>query len=160
MKNILRAGFIAAALATTALVMPVASFAAGPEVNVTSTDLALRGVDPVSYFTKGAPEDGNFGITHVHEGAVYRFATEANRDLFKADPAKYVPQYGGYCAFAAALGKKFDGDPKVWKIVNNKLYLNVAPAIAEKWNADQANFIKQADEAWPTIKATPFAEIK
>lgn len=156
MKNLVRAGFIAAALLTSA----AASFAAGPEVNVTSTDLALRGVDPVSYFATGAPQDGDFGITAVHEGAVYRFASEANRDLFLKEPAKYLPQYGGYCAFAAALGKKFDGDPKIWKIVNNKLYLNVASAVAEKWTADQANMITQADEMWPKIKSVPFAEIK
>jgi ABC-type transport system substrate-binding protein len=156
MKTLFRAGFVAVALLTSS----VATYAAGPEVNATSTDLALRGVDPVSYFTSGAPQDGDFGITAVHEGAVYRFVSEANRDLFQKDPAKYLPQYGGYCAFAAALGKKFDGDPKVWKIVNDKLYLNVAPAVAEKWNADQANMITQANEMWPKIKSVPFADIK
>lgn len=156
MKSIFRAGLVAVAISMSTTL----SFAAGPEVNATSTDLAMRGVDPVSYFTAEGPKDGDFGITAVHEGAIYRFATEANRDQFQKDPAKYLPQYGGYCAFAAALGKKFDGDPRIWKIVNDKLYLNVAPAVAEKWNADQANLIKQADDMWPNIKSVPFAEIK
>lgn len=149
-----------AASAAIIFALATSAFAAGPEVNVTSTDLALRGVDPVSYFTEGKPMEGNFGITVVHEGAVYRFASEANKMAFEKDPAKYVPQFGGYCAFAAAMGKKFDGDPNVWKVVDNKLYLNVAPAVAEKWNADQANLIKQANEVWPTIAKTPFSEIK
>jgi YHS domain-containing protein len=156
MKTIVRSAVLAASLFAASLT----ALAAGPEVNATSTDLALRGVDPVSYFTDGMPKQGDFGITAVHEGAVYRFATKENKVAFEKEPAKYLPQYGGYCAFAAGLGKKFDGDPNVWKIVDNKLYLNVAPVVAEKWNADLKGNIMKADEMWPKIKSVPFAELQ
>jgi YHS domain-containing protein len=144
---------LAAALSASAL-------AAGPEVNVTSTGLALRGYDPVTYQTAGAPQPGDFNITAEHEGAVYRFVNEENKKAFLADPAKYAPQYGGYCAFGTAMGRKFDGDPNVWKVVGGKLYLNLAPKIAELWTADMKGKIMAADEKWPAIKSVPPAELK
>jgi hypothetical protein len=156
MRKIIHAATAAAFLAASA----IAALAAGPEVNATSTGLALRGIDPVTYFSDGAPKPGDFGITAVHEGAVYRFVSEDNKKKFEANPAAYAPQYGGYCAFAAALGKKFDGDPQVWKIVNDKLYLNVAPKVAEKWAADLDGNIKNADMKWPEIKAVAPDDIK
>jgi YHS domain-containing protein len=144
---------LAAALSASAL-------AAGPEVNATSTSLALRGYDPVSYQTAGAPQPGDFNIVADYEGAVYRFVNEENRTAFMANPAKYAPQYGGYCAFGASMGKKFDGDPNVWKIVDGKLYLNLAPKVAELWSADTKGKIMAADEKWPVIKSVPPAELK
>lgn len=143
---------LALSLATTAL-------AGGFDTNVTSTGLALQGVDPVSYFTDGAPKDGDFQITSVHEGAIYRFVSKENKAAFEADPAKYLPQYGGYCAMGAAMGMKLDGDPDLWKIVEGKLYLNVAPAITEKWQADAPNLIQQADAKWTEIKDKAPAEL-
>lgn len=135
---------LAFSLATSAL--------AGTEVNVTPTGLALRGNDPVAYFTVGKPTLGDFEITSEYEGATYRFASAENKALFDADPAKYAPQYGGYCAFGTAFGKKFDGDPNVWKIVDDKLYLNLAPAIQARWNEKTAELIEQANTEWPSIK--------
>lgn len=146
--------------AIMAAAVSAAALAAGPDVNATSTGLALRGNDPVSYFTMGKPQAGDFNIVAEHEGAVYRFVNEDNKKAFMADPAKYAPQYGGYCAFGAALGKKFDGDPNVWKIVDNKLYLNLAPQVAELWTADLKGKIMAADEKWSMIKSTPAADLK
>ena len=143
-----------------AAAMSAAALAAGPEVNATSTGLALRGYDAVSYFKDGKPRAGDFNIVVEHEGAIYRFANEENKTAFMAEPAKYAPQYGGYCAFGAAIGKKFDGDPDVWKIVDNKLYLNLAPKVAELWGADIPGKIKAADGKWPMIKSTPAADLK
>lgn len=128
----------------------IAAFA-GSELNVTSTGLALRGIDPVSYFTSGAPAAGDFQITAVHNGAVYRFASEENKAAFTADPDKYLPQYGGYCAMGVKMGQKLDGDPAVFTIIDNKLYLNVAPAIAEMWRPDAAANITAADKIWTEI---------
>lgn len=125
--------------------------AAGVDVNATSTGLALRGYDPVAYFTKGAPTPGDFQITAEHKGATYRFESEENKALFVANPDVYAPAYGGYCAFGTAMGFKFDGDPNLWRIVDNKLYLNLAPGIQERWEADRANLIVAADENWETI---------
>jgi YHS domain-containing protein len=142
----------AAFAAAFSALISASALAAGPDVNATSTGLALRGVDPVTYFTEGAPRQGDFNITAEHGGAVYRFATEENKAAFLKEPAKYAPQYGGYCAFGAAMGKKFDGDPNVWKIEAGKLYLNLAPKVADLWNADRANKIKAANEQWSAIK--------
>ncbi len=142
----------AAALSATAL-------AAGLDVNATSTGLALRGNDPVTYFTGSAPRQGDFNITAEYEGAVYRFTTEENKAVFLKEPARYAPQYGGYCAFGAAMGKKFDGDPNVWKVVDGKLYLNLAPKVAELWEADRANKIDTADKQWMSIKDKAPAEL-
>src|SRR5271154_7061283 len=128
------------------------AFAAGPELNATITGLALRGYDPVAYFTDGKPVIGNYTITAQHDGATYRFASEDHKALFLKDPAKYLPEYGGFCAFGAAKGVKVDGDPTVWKIVDNKLYLNLAPAVAGRWDQDIAGNIKTADEKWKAVK--------
>jgi YHS domain-containing protein len=156
MNSFLRKTALGAALAVA---LAANAFAAGADVNATSTGLALRGYDAVSYHTMGKPEQGNFQITAEYEGAVYRFANEANRDAFKADPAKYAPQFGGYCAMGAAFGKKFDGDPNVWKIVDSKLYLNLAPEIAAKWQSDTPKFIQDANANWTKIKDKPAAEL-
>ncbi|MEX3011987.1 YHS domain-containing (seleno)protein [Hoeflea sp. TYP-13] len=128
------------------------AFAAGVDVNATSTGLALRGYDPVAYFTKGAPTPGDFQITADYKGATYRFENEENKALFVANPEAYAPAYGGYCAFGTAMGFKFDGDPELWRIVDNKLYLNLAPGIQKRWEADRANLIVAADTNWDTIE--------
>lgn len=138
-------GLSAATLSTPA-------FAEGFDVNVTSTDLALRGIDPVSYFTEGKPLQGDVEINAEYNGAVYRFASEANKALFVAEPAKYAPQFGGYCAYGLAKGFKFDGDPNVWKIVDGKLYVNLSPKVAELWVAETASLIPDAETQWSTIK--------
>ena len=146
--------FILSALAAVAMIgaFLVPAQAAGVDVNATPTGLAVRGYDVVAYFTEGKPVAGDWQITAEHGGATYRFASEANRDAFKADPARYAPQFGGYCAFGAAMGFKFDGDPEVFKIVDDKLYLNLSRPVAERWNKDVPGHIKTANEKWVQIK--------
>jgi len=124
---------------------------ADAELNVTATGLALRGVDPVSYFTDSGPRPGSFKITAVHKGAIYRFASEENKTAFSANPDRYLPQYGGFCAMGVKMGQKLDGDPAVFTIVGGKLYLNVAPPVAEMWRPKAATNIKDADENWTRI---------
>src|SRR5262245_10934456 len=111
---------VAAIVLATGIMVARPVFAAGPEVNATVTGLALRGYDPVSYFTDNKPVMGDFTITAEHDGATYRFSSEAHKAMFEKDPAKYLPQYGGFCAFGTAQGYKVDGDPNVWKIVDNR----------------------------------------
>ena len=131
---------------------------AGVDVNTTQgltlagPGLALRGYDPVAYFTDGKPVIGTATYTAIHNGATYRFATEENLKAFSANPEHYVPQYGGYCAFGVAVGAKFDGDPELWKIVDDKLYLNLNPDIQEQWEKDVAGHITKAGTNWPVIK--------
>lgn len=154
--NLIR-GTIAAAVVTTGLIAN--AFGAGFDVNATVTGLALRGVDPVSYFTKGAPEDGDFAITSVHNGATYRFTSEDNKALFDKNPDQYLPQYGGFCAFGTAMGVKVDGDPDLWKIVDGKLYLNLSESIQERWNKDTAGFIETADGKWTELEHVDPSEL-
>ena len=98
--------------------------------------LALRGYDPVAYFTEGKPVEGLKEFKHEHAGANWRFASARNRDLFAADPEKYAPQYGGFCAWGISQAKFFDGDPHVWKVVEGKLYVNYNKEIDKTWEQD------------------------
>jgi YHS domain-containing protein len=136
-----------ASLLLVGVVSQVQAFDAASKssVNTDNGGLAIRGYDPVAYFTEGKPTAGVAEFKASHEGATYQFATAANRDLFVKEPAKYTPQYGGFCAFAASVGKKFDADPNVWKLVDGKLYLNVNPDVAVKWSADMPGMIGKAN---------------
>ena len=146
-------------LAVVLLLITSTASAAGPELNLDRAGLALRGFDPVAYFSDGQPKPGKAEITAVHDGASYRFTTTANRDAFVAAPEKFLPQYGGYCAYASALGKKADGDPAIWKIVDGKLYLNYNRSIGERWGADIPGYVEKADRRWPEIKGKTSAEL-
>lgn len=149
MKPMLKGALAALAISVA---LPAAALAAGFDVNVTTTDLALRGYDPVPYFTDGAPTPGEIDITAEHQGATYRFASAEHKAMFEADPAKYAPQYGGYCAFGLAQGYKFDGDPQVWKIVDDKLYLNLSSKVSTIWQQDVPGNIENADAKWQMVK--------
>ena len=148
---------MAAALAGS-LMGALAPAQAADEVNVVSglsivgAPLALHGYDPVAYFKAGKPTRGNDELVHVHEGAAYRFSSEANLQAFKADPGRYAPQYGGFCAYGVAVGKKFDGDPTFWKIEDGKLYLNLNQAIYDTFLEDVDGNIDKADGNWPEIE--------
>jgi YHS domain-containing protein len=94
-----------------------------------------NGYDPVAYHTEGKPVKGNGWNVAEYEGVTYLFANKKNRKMFEADPEKYLPAYGGYCAYGVAIGKKFAIDPEVWKIENGKLYLNLDTGIQKKREA-------------------------
>jgi hypothetical protein len=115
--------------------------------------LAAHGYDVLS-FQAGQPTLGSDKFAVAHDGATYRFVSQANLDAFKANPAKYEPAFGGYCAFGAALGKKFDGDPRYYKVVDGKLYLNLNSDIQAKWNEDVEGNLKKANANWVKIKST------
>jgi len=138
---------------------------AGIDVNTThgltlaGPGLALRGYDPVAYFTEGKPVIGKATYTAMYNGATYQFASEAHLQAFKANPAQYVPQYGGFCAFGVAVGAKFDGDPELWRIEEGKLYLNLNPDIQEQWEKNIPGHITKADTNWPMIKDRAPAEL-
>lgn len=142
------------------IAVATAALAAGPELNLDRGRLALRGFDPVAYFTAGRAMSGLPAFTLEHDGAIYLFATAANRDAFRADPARYLPQYGGYCAYAAALGKKADADPAIWHVKDGRLFLNYNRSIGETWSRDIDGYVAKADRAWPTIRARPAAELE
>lgn len=120
---------------------------------------AINGFDPVAYFTEEKPTRGSGHHVAVFDGATYLFASEANKKLFEANPAKYAPAFGGYCAFGASVEKKFVADPQVWKIVDGKLYLALDAEIQSQWNKDVSGNIRKADTNWPRIKNVPAADL-
>lgn len=115
-------------------------------------NLAVKGYDTVSYFQgNGAPVKGSEKFQTQWRGANWHFSSQANLDAFKANPEKYAPQYGGYCAWAAAHGTLAKADPKIYKLENGKLYLNYDQSIADKWLPRRAELIPAADEKYPTL---------
>ena len=121
-------------------------------INVAEDAVILHGHDAVAYFTSGKPVQGDTKFSASYGGATYRFASDANRKAFQANPTAYAPQYGGFCAMGAALGKKLDVDPTQFKVVDGKLYLNVNADVFKKWSENVPGNIATADANWPAIK--------
>ena len=114
--------------------------------------VAIKGYDPVAYQKDGKPVEGSSKFELEWKDAKWRFASAEHRDLFKSDPEKYAPQYGGYCAWAVSQGYTAGVDPKnAWIIVGEKLYLNYNVDIQKKWANDIAGNIKKADANWPGV---------
>jgi YHS domain-containing protein len=135
-----------------ALSAPLAAQAASPEIFTGLVKgVAVGGYDTVAYFTEHRPVPGKADITYSWKGATWRFASAQNRDAFKASPEKYAPQYGGYCAYAVSQGATAKGDPKVWTVVDSKLYLNLSASVRETWEKDIPGYIKSADKNWPEV---------
>lgn len=113
---------------------------------------AIGGTDPVAYFTQGKPVKGKNTFTAQYDDVTWKFASAENRDLFVANPKKYAPQYGGFCAFGTSMGYKVPVVPEAWKIVNGKLYLNNSLGVQKRFLADEKNIIKTANSNWKKIK--------
>lgn len=135
------------------LMVLAAGFSRAGEVNTNWRGLAIKGYDPVAYFTDGRPVEGTSDFEHEWNGATWRFASAAHRDLFAADPGKYAPQYGGYCAWAVSQNKKAPIDPEAWRIVEGKLYLNYSLKVQKTWEVDIPGFIKLGDANWTRLRS-------
>ena len=116
-----------------------------------ASGLAIRGTDPVAYFTEGKAVKGDSQFESEWQGATWRFASAENQQLFESDPEAYAPQYGGYCAKALAEGNVVSTDPEAWKIVDGKLYLNYSPEVQQQWLKDVPGNIALADANWPDV---------
>jgi len=145
--------------AIIAVAISAGSFAADIQMNTDANDLAIHGYDAVSYFTKSGPVKGSSKYSASYKDAIYHFATESNRDAFRADPAKYAPQFGGYCAMGVALNKKLDVDPMAWHIEGGKLYLNLNKQVQKKWFEDVPGNITTAERNWSGIRNLTAAEL-
>lgn len=137
-----------------------ASLGTGPldksaAVNKDSKGVALGGYDAVAYFTENKPRSGKLEFTADYNGAKWQFATVENRDAFSKEPAKYAPQYGGYCAWAVSQGYTADVDPQTGKVVDGKLYLNYNPDVAKKWNENVPKYIADGDNNWNKLAGNP-----
>lgn len=138
---------LALALGTTLL--------AAQAVNTDKSGVAISGYDPVAYFTQTKALKGSSAISAVHGAATYYFASTANRDAFLANPDKYAPVYGGYCAYGVAHGHKVNVDPEAFRVVNDRLYLNYSKGVQQKWLADIPGNIATADSNWGKLKDAP-----
>jgi hypothetical protein len=115
--------------------------------------IAVRGTDVVAYVTQGRPVRGRAEFTQVWRGATWRFASAAHRDLFAADPGRYAPAYGGFCAFAVSEGYTAPIDPAAWRIVDGRLFLNYDRSVQRRWEADVPGRVARADANWPRLAA-------
>ena len=143
-------------LTASALALPGAAllttpaFAAKPPVFATG-GVAINAYDPVAYFTMSKPVEGLDSITSDWDGATLRFASAENKAMFDADPVKYAPKYGGYCAYAVSKGYIATTDPAAWSVHEDRLYLNYSKSVRALWAARRRHHIERADENWPSV---------
>ena len=114
---------------------------------------AIKGYDPVAYFTESMPVEGSRQFSYRWQGADWRFSSADNRERFIVNPERYAPQYGGYCAYAVAKGYTAKIDPQAWRVVDDKLYLNYSKSVQRLWSEDIPGHIRRGDQNWPEIKA-------
>ena len=115
--------------------------------------VALRGADPVAYFTQSDAVIGTPDHAYDWSGVTWHFASQEHLELFKAAPEAYAPQFGGYCAWAVAAKQRlFSIQPQNWAVVDGKLYLNFSDRVEETWNTDRSGFIKKGIEVWPDVR--------
>ena len=113
--------------------------------------IAIRGADPVVYFTEATYVAGSSNYTYEWGGAIWQFSSAENRDLFASNPEQYTPQYGGFCAWAVSQGYTAAVDPTAWAIVDGRLYLNFDARIQNRWQQDIPGNIAKADQNWPGV---------
>lgn len=133
------------------LTWAVNSFAAEPIETGTFNNYAIYGYDTVAYFTQGKAVKGNKKITYEWKGAEWHFSSEEHKAMFVAEPEKYAPQYGGYCAYAMSDGRLVGVDEDAFTIVDGKLYLNYSKSVMKEWRSNQEQFIQEADAHYPNL---------
>ena len=116
------------------------------------SDQAIRGYDPVAYFTAGKPVKGDQKLVLHWKDADWHFASKENLNSFAKNPEKYAPAYGGYCAYGMSEGHKAPTDPDAWTIVDGKLYLNYSVDVRTKWRENENERIDKANKNWPQLK--------
>lgn len=130
---------------------------------VDESGFAVSGYDVVAFHELGQVEigqrqveavPGKKDITAEYNGATWAFSSEENRDTFLASPAKFAPQYDGHCAYGVSQGGKVPANPNLWRIVDEKLYVNINPAVVGFFEEDIPGFLKTADQNWSDLEAT------
>jgi YHS domain-containing protein len=153
-RNVLR--LVAGAAVVGSVAEGLAQVRAVAQTNPPATDrVALKGYDPVAYFTLSTPTPGVAEYDYVYDGVRYYFANARHRDLFKANPEKYAPQFGGNCANNMANGVRRESDPTVWVIIGDKLYVFAGTAGAERFRKDAETAALKASTNWKTLKDSP-----
>jgi YHS domain-containing protein len=139
-------------LAVAAILVGYATLArAGEVVNVDKNGLALQGYDPVAYIADGKPAKGSPDFTATYKGATYQFVSAEHREMFNQAPAKYEPQFGGFCSFAASMNKLAPIEPEKFQVLHERLILLHNKKSSDMWNKDPQGNLKKADANWPTL---------
>jgi hypothetical protein len=146
MKSYLGMSVLAAALTVSAL-----AGEKSPSVNQSSNGVAIKGYDPVAYFTDSKPVKGSPQYEFSWRGAKWQFASAEHRDTFARSPEKYAPQYGGYCAYGVSQGHTAPIDPEAWRVIDGKLYLNYSKGVQKTFLEDVPGRIRKADQNWPSL---------
>lgn len=127
-----------------------------PTINMLAGDrLAIHGYDPVAYFVEGAPRLGRADLTVEHGGAVWRFSSATNQRMFAEQPGRYLPAFGGHCAYGVSRGYLVKIDPEAWSIVEGRLYLNYDLGVRATWLKDVKGYVREAERHWPRLAAKP-----
>ncbi|MEL7012958.1 MAG: YHS domain-containing (seleno)protein [Pseudomonadota bacterium] len=154
----LRTGIAVATIATVASLGTAHAadefFLSNPEKNI-----AISGYDAVAYHTVGAPTKGSADYKYEHDGVTWKFASAENLEMFKADPAKFAPAYGGWCAVGTGKAKKIPTQPHLFKIVDGQLYLNSSDGAQSLFLKETTNRIDLAEGNWPKIETKPASEL-
>ncbi len=122
-------------------------------LNLDKTGVAIQGYDPVAFFTDKKPVKGDAKFVAKHDGAIYQFASKEHKDLFKADPAKYEPEFGGYCAYGVSRNKLVEIDVDAFQIVDGKLLLQYSKGVRDDFNEDAKGNLAKANANWTGLVA-------
>lgn len=137
-------------LALLQLLLPTALLAAD-RINVDANNVALKGHDPVAFLSEKKPVKGQPSLFVLRNGALYYFSTQENRELFRKDPTKYEPAFGGFCAYGVAKGKRIDIDVNAFQWVDGRLLLQYSKGVRDDFNRDPQGNLKKADTNWPAL---------
>jgi YHS domain-containing protein len=131
--------------------LSVAAAASADPINKNGSGVAIKGYDPVAYFTDSKPVKGAAQFSHQWNGATWQFASAAHRDEFAKSPEKYAPQFGGYCAYGVSQNHTAPIDPDAWTVLDGKLYLNYSQSVKNTWSKAIPKYLEQADKNWPAL---------
>jgi len=151
MRDLSRRSFVSAAVAGACYCGSATAQNTSP---IAGDRVALKGYDPVSYFTEGKPEKGSSEFTFAFDDTSYWFKSAEHRAQFAADPERYAPQFDGYCAIQVSRGAKAEADPEAWSITNGKLYVFSAKMVVPMFQQQTAGIVEKASENWPQLRAS------
>lgn len=150
-KNLITAATLISAVTVIPAAFAVDEYNVSAGTTLSGEGVALRGNDSVALALGLGVTAGLATFTHVHDGVAYYFASQEAKDTFAANPSAYMPQYGGYCAFGVAIGKKLDANPRLADIVDGKLYVFLNEVAFAKYKEDRVGTLAKAEKKWPAM---------
>ena len=151
LKDKARVAIVAAVVLGVAAVAGAAGAPNDAEISKvvnTHSGVAIHGYDPVAYFEDGEAARGLPDLQEEHAGATYLFRSDEHRDMFRTDPDRYLPQFGGFSVYGVTLGRAYDVNPETFDVVDGKLYLSRNERVRELWHANRDGYIDRAESVW------------